>query len=169
MKTAPRFRFFNLFYVVFMRTWVWAMLNRHMSVILVASRGLVYFPTIHDHTLDNRQWPLHLAKKYRMTQRTSIIVGNVCRFGSLPQSIGASNGHRWIAGIFYGGADNVHRWVLAQCIMVDTVYRWMDYTIYCHRQLLSIDTSHNQLWLAMTVNGHASYSNVFVNGHCRPQ
>ena len=33
-------------------------------------------------------------------------------------------------------------------------YRWIACTIYCGRQWLSIDITHNLMWSAMAINGH---------------
>lgn len=97
-----------------------------------------------------------------MTRRACLLSSVMSIDWLLAQSIGASNGHRWIAYTIYCGGQSVHHWVPCVIYVMDAVY-------YCRRQLLSIDTSHNQLWLAMGIDGHASRSNVFVNDHCRPQ
>ena len=70
--------------------------------------------------------------------------------------------------------DNVHYFLrrtvatidgwLARSIAVDNDYRHTLRTIYCDWQSLSIDASHNLMWLAMAIDGHASRSIEAGNG-----
>ena len=56
---------------------------------------------------------------------------------------------------------------LVKANVANNGYRWIACTIYCRRQWLSIDTSHNLWWPAMAIDGHNSAQSVVVENDYR--
>ena len=78
----------------------------------------------------------------------SIVIGKCILIDSFPQHIGQ-------AAIF--GSPSV------KAMVTDNGYRWIACTVYCGRQRLSIDTSHNLWWPAMAIDGHSSAQSAVVH------
>ena len=140
------------------------------SPVFVAGSGyrLAYFP-MHCRprslSIDSPS-PVYCHRQWPSTGCSTIFCGRLCPSmdhlsnllspttvidGCSPQSI--------VAAMSIDGShpqaivtDNDHRWILATIYRGGNVYRWITSPTYCHRQWPSMDTPHNLLWQAMSID-----------------